>query len=213
MTLSPSTEYRILITDDHPMVRAGVKATLAECDRYRLVGECQDADETLECVARLSPDLLILDVQLGSECSLDWLERFHRAHPTMRILVLSSMSHGEKLRQLQHPAVAGFVLKGEAPHSLLQALRVIETGEGWFSPPIMAELRRLAELEKEGPLFQLSARERQILGLVREAKDNAAIARELQLSKQTVRRRLTVIFQKLGVSNRLGALFPDSVRS
>lgn len=198
--------YTVLIADDHPLVRAGVRACLEQADHVAIVGECQKVEEVAEQLAAHSPRLLILDIMLGQACSLDWLARFHAASPASRILILSALKEGEKLQRLHHPAIAGFLLKDEAAHNLLQAVRVLRTGGVWFSQPIAAEMRRLAQVRREQRIYKLTPREEQVLALVSQAKDNATIARELGLSKHTVRRHLTLIFQKMDVRNRIDAI-------
>lgn len=194
--------YQILIADDHPLVLEGVKASLQQTPEYQVVGKSRRPDETLDLVAALRPQLLILDIVMGKECSLDWLERFHSACPEMKILILSALQTGNQLRQAIHPAVAGFVLKGEANDFLLQAIRIVASGGSWFSTGISGELRRLAESEHQDVYRLLTARERQVLALLKMAKTNGSIAAELNLSVHSVRRYVTTIYQKLGVSNR-----------
>lgn len=202
-------QYTILLAEDHPMVRAGVRTALSENEKWTLVGETDDTIRTLEMIYAFSPDLLILDVMLGSISSLDWLERFHECAPRMKILILSALLEGPWLSALSHSAVAGFVSKNEAPQSLQQAIRVIQDGGTWFSQGVATEMRKLAQQRKDRMGDQLTARERQILDLMRQGKNNAAMAAHLGISVHTVRRCATVLYQKLGVNGRIDIILQD----
>ena len=203
------SNYTILLAEDHPMVRAGVRAALSENDNWDLVGETHDTIRTLEMIHAFSPDLLILDVMLGEVSALDWLERFHECSPRTKILILSAFSEGPWIADLSHSAVAGFVNKSESPESLQQAIRVIQSGATWFSQGIAAQMRKLAQERKEKTGNPLSPRERQILELMRQGKNNQNIAAELGISVHSVRRHATLIYQKLGVKGRIDIILQD----
>lgn len=198
--------YTILIVDDHPLVRAGVRASLEKGENLQVLGECRRPDEALKLLTWFSPQLLILDIMLGPECSLDWLDRFHLASPELKVLIMSGLKEGDKLDRLKHPVVAGFLSKDEAEYSLLQAVRILRSGGKWFSAAMAAQMRQLAQSKRERPNILWTAREKQVLDLVAQAKDNITIARELGLSVHTVRRHLTVIYLKMGVNTRVEAL-------
>ncbi|MBS2040863.1 response regulator transcription factor [bacterium] len=202
-------KYTILLAEDHPIVRAGVRAALDGNEKWLLVGETVDTIRTIEMIYAFSPDLLILDVMLGSVSSLDWLERFHECAPRMKILVLSALSEGPWLSFLSHSAVAGFVAKSEATQSLQQAIRVIQSGGSWFSQGIAAQMRRIAQERKDRMGDHLTMRERQILDLMRQGKNNATVATELGISVHTVRRCATLLYQKLGVNGRIDIILQD----
>jgi DNA-binding NarL/FixJ family response regulator len=201
--------YTILLAEDHPMVRAGVRAALSENESWVLVGETHDTIRTLEMIHAFSPHLLILDVMLGEVSALDWLERFHECAPSMKFLILSALTEGPWIGSLSHSAVAGFINKCEAPQSLQQAVRVIQNGGTWFDQGVAAQMRRLAQARKDKLGDPLSARERQVLQLMRQGKNNTAIAAELGLSVHSVRRHATLIYQKLGVKSRIDIILQD----
>ena len=114
---------------------------------------------------------------LGKDCSLFWLDRFQAACPQLRILVLSSLPKGDTLKLLQHPAVAGFVLKQEAPQFLLQAIRVVASGGNWYSEAISSEVRRLAQFSREGQCSMLTSREQEVFDLLKTGKNNGTLRR------------------------------------
>ncbi|MFN8613559.1 MAG: response regulator transcription factor [Vulcanimicrobiota bacterium] len=205
-----SDQYTILLAEDHPMVRAGVRTALSENENWTLVGETSDTLRTLEMIHAFSPDLLILDIMLGAVSSLEWLERFHECAPRMKILILSAQTEeGGWIASLSHSAVAGFVAKREATQCLQQAIRVIQAGGSWFSQGIAAKMRKAAQLRKDRMGDPLTSRERQILELMRQGKKNSAVAAELGISLHTVRRCATVLYQKLGVGGRIDIIVQE----
>lgn len=196
----------ILVADDHPLVRAGIRAALEQTATHEIVGECRGCAEVLQQLLKLSPSLLVLDILMGQDCSLEWLDRYQSACPGLRILTISSLKSSESLSLLDHPTVHGYVLKEEASEHLVQAVRVVASGGTWFSSPIAAELRRMAEARRHKPSYQLSPREQQVFQRIKAAQDNASIAAALGLSVHTVRRNISNIYSKLGVSGRVEAI-------
>ena len=128
------------------------------------------------------------------------------ACPQIRVLVLSAMESGEPLRLLTHPSIAGFVLKEEASEHLAQAVRVVASGGNWYSPAISAELRRMNEISRLQPDYQLTRREEEVFQRIKAAQDNASIAEALGISIHTVRRNISLIYSKMGVNGRVEAI-------
>lgn len=201
---------KILIADDHPLVRAGAKAALEQATNFDVVGECCGADEVLKWLDLIQPDLLILDILMGRECSLEWLDRYRAASPRLRVLVLSSLKSGQVLKLVSHALVCGYVLKDEASEHLLQAVRVVTTGGTWFSRSISAELRRMSDEDRKKPQYHLTPREAQVFQGIKTAQTNASIAADLGVSVHTVRRSISIIYSKLGVSGRVEAIVRSS---
>lgn len=193
---------KIVIADDHPLVLSGVRSALEMEGKHQLLGEASSADGALELVAALKPDLLLLDLEMPGPPVDELVRRAQRSHPKLKVLILSAHDRPEYLRPLKRLRISGFVLKDEAPESLLQALRVIAEGSHWWSRTIAARLHSLAREEGE-TIPELTPREREILEHILLGKHNYTIAEELGLAEQTVRRYASVIYQKIGVSNRL----------
>lgn len=197
---------RVLIADDHPLVRAGVAATLCDPEAYLVVGQAKDSRETLAMVREHRPQLLIMDLQMADFRPLALIEECFRQDELLKILILSSRSQPTDLAPLQNCGIHGFVVKEEGPDRLLQAVRVVLAGEQWFSHRVTQSFKELREQSRSSPLPSLSARERQVLVELVRAKDNQGIADALGLSKNSVRRYVTQLFQKLGVKNRMEAV-------
>lgn len=197
---------RVIVADDHPLIRAGVAAALRDKDFCEVVGEAKNGESALLLVASMEPALLILDLDLGAGlCSSDLIREARRHQPALKVLVLSSHAEARYLEPLQGCDIQGFVLKSEAPDSLVQAVRLVLSGELWFSHAVSALFSRPARSRTSQP-DSLTPRESQILRLLQEGKDNQSIADLLGLSKHSVRRYVTTIYQKLKVKNRIEAI-------
>lgn len=195
---------RILIADDHPLVRQGVKATVGQSDQFQVVGESQDSDETLKLVQSLKPDLLILDLEMPGTVTENVAQEALKLHPAMKLLVLTSRNDDKTLRKLSKVKISGYLLKDEAPENLMQALRTVSQGAAWFSQFVVQRLLSLTNEEDTHP--QLTPREKMILMLMAEGKDNATIAKDLALAEQTVRNYASGIYEKIGAKSRAEAV-------
>lgn len=196
----------IVIADDHPMIRAGVKATFQDKLDYQVIGEAANGAQVLTQVRTHRPDMLILDLEMDGEPPDRLIPECRKLCPQLRILILSSHTDAKYLTPLRALGIDGFVLKSEGPDSLLQAVRVVWAGATWFSHDVLAQELAISREERSNPRSRLTHREQQILDLMTVGKDNATIAEELSLSKQTVRRYATIIYEKLGVKNRIQAI-------
>jgi DNA-binding NarL/FixJ family response regulator len=195
---------RVAIADDHPMVRVGVRHTLERDQQIQVVAEVDDGLSLLRALPRLRPDILLMDLEMPH--SEDLVPKVHDCCPQTRVIILSSHTEARYLQPLRDQDICGFVIKEEAPERLLQAVRVVYEGETWFSHAVSQAFSGMARADRAGLMSKLTLREQQIFELMQKALDNAAIAEELSLSKQTVRRYATVIYEKLGVKNRIQAI-------
>lgn len=204
--MNPCLPVRVVIADDHPLVRAGVVATLDDPKAFLVVGQAKNTYETLALVREHQPHLLILDLHMEDFRPVALIEACWKAFSELRILILSSYSEAADLEPLCHLDIHGFVAKQESPESLLQAVRVVMSGERWFSHQVTRSLQSLSENARSSPETLLTAREKEVLTALVRAHDNQAIAEQMQICKNTVQRYLTNIFQKLGVKNRIEAI-------
>ena len=196
---------KILIADDHPLIRSGVKATLSASDDVQVVAEAPDFNEVLPLLEQHRPDLLILDVEMPGGKAEVLVVQARQILPDLKILILTGHDSGSTIRALMKTKITGYLLKHEAPEHLLQAVRVLGNGATWFSQGVMAKFLETGVDEDE--VFQtLSPRERQLFQLLVAGKDNAAIAAEVHLAEQTVRNAVSSVYSKIGVSTRVEAL-------
>jgi len=205
--LESSATVRILLVDDHGMFREGVKLLLQRDARLEVIGEAGDPAKALELTARERPDIVLLDIDLAGHDGLDMIESLQASSPASDIIVLTGIrDEGLQARALRSGA-KGFVQKDQNGDLVLRAIQKVHDGEIWFDrSTIGAAVTRLIEGdgdEQAQPLGTLTARERDITRLVGEGLKNDAIAQRLFISEKTVRNHLTVIFDKVGVRDRL----------
>ncbi len=194
---------RVVIADDHPLVRDGIRAALSRAD-IDVVAEAPDGDAALRLVREHKPDLLILDLSMGGLPFDQVIPQAQEAVPGLKTLVLTAHDDDAYVRKIKPLAIRGYMLKDEAPESLAQAVRVIQQGAVWFSQVIA---RKMMDSTWENPteVNPLTAREATILAAVAQAKENGEIAHSLNLAEQTVRNYVSTIYHKIGATSRIGA--------
>jgi DNA-binding NarL/FixJ family response regulator len=200
----------VVIVDDHPIVRAGMRAILeAEAD-ISVVGEGTKGADALRLVNDLCPDVLALDVQLPDLNGLDVTRQLRAQGGKTAILILTAHNDQETLFGLLESGAIGYVLKDEALETLVSAVRAAARGESWFSPAIASQVMRRAvsapRVEPSEVLDILTPREIETLRLLARGLDNTAIAQELVVTKRTVQNHVSTIYAKLGVTTRTEAM-------
>ncbi|GAA2716786.1 MULTISPECIES: response regulator transcription factor [Streptomyces] len=201
---------RVLIVDDHPLFRDGLRTALEAAGGATVVAEAATAGEVLDAVARERPDVVVMDLALPDGSGIDVTRRLAQRHPGLPVLMLTmSDDDGSLLAALQAGA-RGYLVKGAGAGEVLHAVRTVAAGGAVFGPRTAA---RLTALLQEGRrhdaerLFPaLTARETEVLQLIARGLDNRHIARELVLSEKTVRNHVTHVFDKLQVTTRAEAV-------
>lgn len=198
---------RILVVDDHAIVREGLRALIGTEADMELVGEAADGDEAATKARLLKPDVVLLDLVMPRKDGLATLGEFKRDDPEIRILVLTSFAETDKVLPAIKAGASGYLLKDSAPQDLLKAIRDVHAGAAALHPAIarkvMNELHRpQASLDH---IEALTPRETEILGLVAQGLTNQAIAERLLLSERTVRTHVSNILAKLNLTNRTQA--------
>jgi RNA polymerase sigma factor (sigma-70 family) len=183
--------------------------TLENDPDITVAGEAGDIKQALELITAVLPDLVLLDLNLGADSSLDHMEQIVAACPTSKILVLTGVVDEESNGRAAAGGAHGVVLKSQAGHSLLSAVKKVNAGEVWFDRGLTARLFNQAQKKNHDNnradrlIESLTARERQIVVLIAEGLVNKDIGKRLDISEKTVRNHLTVIYSKLHVSSRL----------
>ena len=197
---------RIVIADDHPLVRSGIRTALLSQDGLTVVAEASTGDEALRAVLEHRPDLLILDVSMPGVPPDQVIARARETFPELKTLILTAHDDDVFVRKLSQAAISGYLLKDEAPESLAQAVRVIEQGAVWFSQSVAAKIMGFSRTQSNEPLTLFNAREKEVMVRIAQGLDNQIISQELHLAKQTVRNYVRTIYQKMGVSSRVQAV-------
>lgn len=199
---------RVLVVDDHPIVRQGVRSLLSNCEDMELVGEAENASRALELAGQARPDVILLDIRMPGTNGIEAARALGRQNPDAKLLMLSSFDDDEYVAQALQAGVQGYVLKSASDETLASAVRAAYRGERVLSPPVMDRLvQQFTDLSREHALHQLGLTEEEtrILSLLAGGASNPRIAAELYISETTVKRKLQDIFEKLGVTTRAQA--------
>lgn len=194
---------RLILCDDHPIVRAGLKAVLTVEPDIEVVGEAGSAEEAIEVVARTPADLVLMDLQFGGELDGAQATRAILAEPAAPyVLILTNYDTDADILGAVEAGASGYLLKDAPPDELLTAVRAAAAGQSALAPAVTS---RLLERVRR-PATSLSARELEVLALVADGKSNAEVAAALFVGETTVKTHLVHIFDKLGVGSRTAAV-------
>ncbi len=194
---------RILVCDDHPVVRAGIVGMLASQDDLEVVGEAADGAAAVRMHALLEPDVTVMDLQMPLHDGVSAITRIREQHPDARILVLTTYDTEKDVERALEAGAAGYLLKDTAREELYRAVRVVASGEAMLSPSVAKHvLRRMRKPAED----DLSKREVEVLELVARGNTNQQVGRALHISTATVKTHLVHIYAKLGVDDRTSAV-------
>lgn len=192
---------RVLLVDDHTILREGVRALLADEPEIVVVGEAGDGQEALEKVEHLRPDVVLMDMVMPRMNGLEATGHIKRRHPETKVLILSMYDDDEYVQQVIQAGASGYLLKGMAADDLIHAIREVQAGSSFLNPTVAAKLiedyvRRVRgdHADDEEPL---TSREREVLKLIAEGNTNQEIADVLCLSRKTVESHRANIMRKL----------------
>jgi two-component system, NarL family, response regulator LiaR len=207
---------RILVVDDHAVVREGLRTFLGLQEGFEIVGEAADGEEAVEQAARLEPDVILMDLVMpkldGVSAMREVRRRWgppERGQPP-RVIVLTSFLDDDRLLPALEAGAAGYLLKNSQPAELARAVRAAQAGEAIIDPTVAARLvHTLSDRERAhsgpDPLEQLTTREREVLILIAQGRSNKRIALELGISEKTVKTHVGHVLAKLGVTDRTQA--------
>jgi DNA-binding NarL/FixJ family response regulator len=202
-------KQRILLVDDHEVVRLGLRALLERHPQFEIIGEASSAREAIELVANHHPDVVVMDIRLPGTSGIEACEEITSRFPETRVLMLTSYAEDEMLFSAIRAGASGYVLKQIGGEELVRALEAVARGEALLDPAVtqrvFQEVRRAVKEEEASAFAHLSQQEKHVLQLVSEGKTNREIAKALFLGEGTVRNYVSSILSKLGVSNRAEA--------
>jgi two-component system, NarL family, response regulator LiaR len=199
---------RILVVDDHAVVREGLRAFLALQDGFEIVGEAADGEEALERAAALDPDVILMDLVMPNRDGVSAMRELRQRNSRARVIVLTSFLDDDRLLPALESGAAGYLLKNSQPAELARAVRAARAGEAIIDPTVAARLVSAlsdGDRPKARPFDQLTKREREILELIANGRSNKRIALELGISEKTVKAHVGRVLAKLGVTDRTQA--------
>ncbi|MFQ5755309.1 MAG: response regulator [Acidiferrobacterales bacterium] len=200
---------RILIADDHPVVRYGLTHMLGAEPGFVVVGEAASADEVVERLQTLKPDVTVLDMEMGEAHGVDALRALRAVDPNARVIIYTGFDNAEWIVEAVYLGVQGYLLKDAGPQELARAIRVVGAGGTLLQPAVATRLlRRMRQDSSPDPTLPeaLTERERQVLALLAEGYSNQAIAKTLYISERTVKFHVSAILAKLTARNRTEAV-------
>ncbi len=194
---------RLVIADDHPVVRAGLRDMLSDEPGLEVVGEAGDGAEALASIEKLAPDVVLMDLRMPGVDGVEAITRITADHTATRILVLTTYDSDADILRAVEAGATGYLLKDTPREELLEAIRATARGEPVLAPTVTSRLmKKVREPESE----RLSDRETEVLASVARGLSNREIARSLHLSEATVKTHLIHVFNKLGVADRTAAV-------
>ncbi|HMO01135.1 MAG TPA: response regulator transcription factor [Miltoncostaeaceae bacterium] len=202
----PADPIRVLIVDDHTVVRLGLRTLLSHTAGFRVVGEAQTVAEAVQLNEQTRPDVVLMDVRLPDGSGVEACRRIKADHPDTRVVMLTSYSDEEAIVGAVMAGASGYLLKQADAERLTQSIRDAASGEATLDPraagALLSQFRELSAKQAEAELAGLTDRERRMLALIAEGYTNRAIGEVLHLSEKTVRNHVSQLLRKLGFQRR-----------
>lgn len=200
---------RILLVDDHEVVRLGLKALIERHPDMEVVAEAASATEAVAKCEAFKPDVAVMDIRLTGTSGIDACREISEKLPEIKVIMLTSYAEDEMLFAAIRAGAAGYVLKQAGGQDVIRAIETVGQGKALLDPAlterVFVEVRRAAREQENSAFIQLTEQERRVLALVADGKTNREIAQDLHLGEGTVRNYVSNILSKLGVSNRAEA--------
>jgi NarL family two-component system response regulator LiaR len=201
--LTMTKPIRVLIVDDHDMLRKGIASFLYSMPDLELVGEASSGSEAIELCAELNPDVVLMDLVMPEMDGVTAIQHIHSRQPDIHLIALSSFAEHDLVKSALKAGAAGYILKNVPAEKLAEAIRMANSGIAPLSPEITSNLFAPSESSTQ---FKLTPREQEVLALVVEGFSNAEIAYRLGISQFTVKNHVSNILTKLGVASRTDAV-------
>ncbi|KJK51429.1 LuxR family transcriptional regulator [Lentzea aerocolonigenes] len=203
---------RVLIADDEPLMRAGIKAILGTADDIELVAEAGDGREAVQIVRERRVDVAVLDIRMPRMDGLACARELRTVAPAVRVVMLTTFGEDENIVRALSDGAAGFLLKDSAPEELLRAVRAVHNGEAYLSPMVTSRVVGMVATsgqpkrqEAQKAVAGLTEREVEVLALLGQGMSNADVGAKLHMSEATVKTYVSRLLAKLGLTNRVQA--------
>ena len=204
--MNNETTVRVLLVDDHAIVREGLRALLDDVQGMRIVGEATNGDEAVEMAARLEPNIVLMDLKMPGLPAPDAIRAIRARNPSVHVLMLTSYAEDQQVQKLISAGALGYVLKDVAKAELLKAMTTVARGEPWLHAEAQRLLvNRMRKPSELNPLELLTDRERSVLKLLAQGQSNRNIGKTLQLTEGTVKGYVSNILAKLKLEDRTQA--------
>jgi DNA-binding NarL/FixJ family response regulator len=194
---------RVLVVEDHPVVRSGLLQLLGDVDEVDVVAAAAGGNEAVALASEVRPDVVLMDLEMPDLDGIEATRRIRAADPEVNVVVLTAFSDRERILDAIDAGAVGYLLKDAEPHELVRGLEAAARGESPLSPKAAQAL--VAARSERGASPQLTPREHEVLTLLADGLPNKLIARRLEISEKTVKAHLTSIFQRIGVTDRTQA--------
>lgn len=204
--MATKQRIKVLVVDDHPVVRKGLQSCLSRQDPIKLVGEASDGDEALKKARELAPDVILMDISMPRMNGLAVTETLRKESPNVKVLILSVHSNKEYIFRIIQAGAHGYVSKEAPPQELVRAIECVYAGEPFFSADVAkAALNQfVASGGKKEPFAQLTSREREVLVLIAEGQSNKEIANKLGIGVRTIETHRERIMRRLDIHSVAG---------
>lgn len=198
------SKIQVLLADDHPIVRAGIRTLLQSAADIEVVAEASSGAETLDLIEQFTPDVVLLDMEMPGMSGVEVAKKLKLSNSQARVLALSAYDDTQYVRNLLANGAAGYLTKEEAPEMILEAVRGVARGEqGWMSRRAVVKMSVIVR-DDDKP-NELTEREKEVLQLIVEGKTNYEIGRNLKISEKTVEKHVGAILNKLDAASRVEA--------
>jgi DNA-binding NarL/FixJ family response regulator len=202
---TPTQMIKLLLVDDHGIVREGLRALLDDGEEFVIVGEAGNGDEACEAVRRLQPDIVLMDLKMPGMAASDAIRVIRATTPNVKVIALTSYAEDGQVREIMAAGAAGYILKDVTRADFVTALRTVANGQTWLHPLAQRSLVEQLRNRQADPIALLTQRERSVLDLIARGMSNRQIGDELHLTEGTVKGYVSTILAKLKLEDRTQA--------